>query len=153
VAGVHFLSPTNDPQGDRDTLRRTLTSMGCEINDTSAWMGAGDFESCIQFSGVTTGSAFNAVQITQKSATSASTGAILRPPADFDKLTPEDIALVQEILKGIDDWFDAGHNRYHVNTNEDRTTPRKVWKEVVKVAGQAGWDAGLRGAIVTIKKP
>lgn len=47
VAGIHFLRPSNDPSGDRDTLHRLLKEIGCPINDSSAWMRTGDFESCV----------------------------------------------------------------------------------------------------------
>ncbi|HXK16378.1 MAG TPA: TIR domain-containing protein [Polyangiaceae bacterium] len=47
VAGIHFLRPSNDPRGDRDILRRKLLGMGCKVNDSSAWMSAGDFQGCV----------------------------------------------------------------------------------------------------------
>lgn len=47
VAGVHVLRPSNDPTGDRAVLRETLRkSMGCDVEDSTAWMTSGDFESC-----------------------------------------------------------------------------------------------------------
>lgn len=47
VAGIHVLSPSNDPKGHRDTLRCKLMAMKCPANDSSAWMAAGDFEGCV----------------------------------------------------------------------------------------------------------
>ncbi len=42
VAGIHVLRPSNDPTQDRETLRRTLQGIQCDVNDSSAWMTAGD---------------------------------------------------------------------------------------------------------------
>src|SRR6202035_1586202 len=43
LAGIHILHPTTDPRGPRDTLRKTLKAMSCDINDSSDWMTHGDF--------------------------------------------------------------------------------------------------------------
>lgn len=49
VAGVHVLHPTNDPKGDRKILRETLRKgMGCEVEDSTAWLDQGDLESCVR---------------------------------------------------------------------------------------------------------
>ena len=48
VAGIHVLRPNNDPRGDRSVLRDTLRKgMKCQVEDSSDWMAAGDFQSCI----------------------------------------------------------------------------------------------------------
>jgi predicted nucleotide-binding protein len=51
VEGIHVLRPNNDASGARDILRRTLSSMGCAINDSSQWMTEGDFEGCLLYRG------------------------------------------------------------------------------------------------------
>jgi predicted nucleotide-binding protein len=49
VAGVHVLRPNNAADGDRYVLMRTLKySLGCDINDSSAYMTEGDFVSCVK---------------------------------------------------------------------------------------------------------
>jgi predicted nucleotide-binding protein len=49
VGGVHVLTPTNDPKGHRDTLRKVLKGMGCAVNlEPSDWMHDGDFETCVK---------------------------------------------------------------------------------------------------------
>jgi len=49
VGGVHVLTPTNDPKGHRDTLRKVLRGMGCAVNlEPSDWMHDGDFETCVK---------------------------------------------------------------------------------------------------------
>ena len=47
VAGIHVLRLSSNPAGDRDTLRLTLKNMGCSVEDSSAWMTAGDFEGVV----------------------------------------------------------------------------------------------------------
>jgi predicted nucleotide-binding protein len=47
VAGIHILSPTNDVTRDRRVLRKTLKSMGCDVNDLDEWHEAGDFDAVI----------------------------------------------------------------------------------------------------------
>jgi predicted nucleotide-binding protein len=50
LAGIHVLTPTNDPgpNGHRAVLRQTLVGMGCRVDgDCEGWMTEGDFESCI----------------------------------------------------------------------------------------------------------
>jgi predicted nucleotide-binding protein len=45
VGGIHVLSPSNDPKGHRDTLRKTLKAMGCDVDlASSKWLHDGDFE-------------------------------------------------------------------------------------------------------------
>jgi predicted nucleotide-binding protein len=48
VAGIHILRPTNDPRGDRATLRNTLAQgMECAVEPHSTdWMTSGDFDMC-----------------------------------------------------------------------------------------------------------
>jgi len=49
VDGIHALQPKNDPRGDRDTLRKTLKAMGCDVDlISSKWMHDGDFEAPVR---------------------------------------------------------------------------------------------------------
>lgn len=77
----------------------------------------------------------------------------MKGPSDFeDTLTPDDEVLLEDLEKDLEEWFTAKHEEYHVNTNCDER-PERVWREFVKRASKAGWDASMRGAKVEIKKP
>lgn len=76
----------------------------------------------------------------------------MKRPDEIDVLSAADLDQVQEIVDGIETWFAEGHDTYYVNWFLDRSAPERVWREVVKRASEAEWDATLRGAIVEIRK-
>lgn len=77
----------------------------------------------------------------------------MKGPGDFDKLSDEDLTKVEEIVADVEKWFEEGRETYHINWFLDKSAPERVWKEVVKRADAAGWDASMSGAIVEIRKP
>lgn len=80
----------------------------------------------------------------------------VRGPQDFEKLTKEDLEQVKDLLTQMEQWFEQGHETYRWNTVADadsRKIPRKILKEFVRRADDAGWDATLSGAIVEIRRP
>lgn len=80
----------------------------------------------------------------------------VRGPQDFEKLTKEDLEQVKDLLTQMEQWFEQGHEAYRWNTvadNNSRKIPRKVLKEFVRRADEAGWDATFSGAIVEIRRP
>ena len=73
--------------------------------------------------------------------------------ADEIDLTATEQALAQGIGAQADQWLRDGHREYCVNTIEQRGIPDGVWKTVVSNAQRAGWNATMRGAIVSIRRP
>ncbi len=79
----------------------------------------------------------------------------LRPASDYDKLTPDDEAQVEEILTHVGEHFDKGGETYLVNvvaTEEDRKIPDRVWKEVARRASALGYGGGFQGAVLELRK-
>jgi predicted nucleotide-binding protein len=114
VGGIHVLSPTNDPKGHRDTLRKTLKEMGCSVDlESSDWMHEGDFETCIKaLPEVSTRSPFSEAPLGTDAPAQVLPGVILN--LSYKKLPTSDGEIhyyeLAAVLrnggkKRIDDWY------------------------------------------------
>ena len=76
----------------------------------------------------------------------------MKPVHAVAQLTPKDFDQADVLVAEIQRWFEAGHDRYTVNTLLDTRAPARVWWEVVARASRAGWDMWFRGTMVTARK-
>jgi hypothetical protein len=76
----------------------------------------------------------------------------MKRPDEVDPLSVSDLAQVDEIIAGIEAWFEEGHDGYYLNWFLDRSAPEKVWRKVVELALEAGWSASIRGAMVEVSR-
>jgi hypothetical protein len=76
----------------------------------------------------------------------------MKPVRDVVQLTQKDFDQADVLVAEIQRWFEAGHDRYTVNTLLDTRAPPRVWWEVVTRAPRAGWDMWFRGTMVTARK-
>jgi hypothetical protein len=85
-------------------------------------------------------------------------GKAMRGPEDFEeKLTPEDLARVDDLLRQTEEWFaDSSHEECNYNTVADeanRAIPRRVWDEFVRIARTVKWPVEAPGSMVIVKRP
>jgi hypothetical protein len=75
------------------------------------------------------------------------------PDEVIGKLTKDQLAQVAEIELTAEESLRTNDD-VEFNVNDTRTTiSEEVWKEVVRRAQKAGWNASITGAIVKIRRP
>ena len=77
----------------------------------------------------------------------------MKPPNELPLvLTPDQLSQVAELDRDIEEQLKT-HAELVFNLDEERVFPEEVWRELIKRAKDAGWDAEIVGAVVTIRRP
>jgi hypothetical protein len=79
----------------------------------------------------------------------------MRAPRPIE-FTAEEQRFIDETGEEIASWFDAHLQQEEMSYNTMTTEPLMpdhVWREIVRQANKAGYDADLRGSEVTFRRP
>ncbi|MFT3773026.1 MAG: hypothetical protein QM820_47190 [Minicystis sp.] len=81
----------------------------------------------------------------------------MKGPADFERVTGAELEqFVAALKQRVERWFADEHHSLRINivaSESDRKIPLTAWKELVRQANAAGWDASFQGSIVEVKRP